>query len=164
MRGSVREGVILYLCMIFSAVLVGALFGIKKKPSKTRADIQRKGFDLTASVRTAAVGTINVCAFVTLFTVFAGFISLVIKNTALRLTVISFLEVGNACSLLSSLSGSIFSLPLSAFAISFSGISVHLQGASVLAGYEISMNRYYKMKILQGIFAFLLCYLVILLK
>ena len=165
MRGSVRDGVILYLSMVLSAVLVGALFGIKRKASNIKGDIQRRAFDLTTSVRSAAEGTLNVCAFVTIFTVFSGFVSLLIKNTTVRLIIISFLEVGNACSNISSLSSaSIHSLPLCAFAISFSGISVHMQAKSVLSGCELSMKKYYKMKLLQGVIAFFICYSITLFK
>ena len=161
MRGSIKEGVILYLSMLLSAVLVGVLFGIKSVPSKKTINQTHSAFDFATSVRTAATGTINVCAFVTLFTVFAGGISLLFKNSLARLIIISFLEVGNATSLLSSLPGScIYSLPLSAFSISFSGICVHFQAKSILLGCDVSMKKYYIMKLLQGVFAFFISLLI----
>ena len=148
--------------MLLSSVFAGFVFGLNKRPSIVKKSLTHKKFDFISSVRAAAQGTVNICAFVTLFTVFSGFVTLIFKNEAVRAIIISHLEVGNASSLLSShtLTKSI-SLPLTAFAISFSGLCVHFQAKSLLYGSDVSMNKYYKVKLLQGYTAFVLCYLAL---
>jgi hypothetical protein len=76
--------------------------------------------------------------------------------------ILPFLEVGSASSILSKITflPRSLSLSLSAFAVGFSGLCVHLQAAHFLAGTDISMKKYIFMKLLQGVFAFSLCSLL----
>lgn len=159
LRGSYKDGLILYFCMLLSSVIVGIIFGIGKTPSKINGDTTATRFELTASLKSASKNTLYICGYVTLFSVITGILSEIVKNKALLFAIIPFIEVSNATKLLSrsSLLPSGIALALSAFAISFSGLSVHLQAKSFLSDTDISMKKYYFMKFLQGLFAAFLC-------
>ena len=63
LRGSVRDGIILYFSMLLSAITVGALFSIGKKCEcikETKRD--KKPFYITESIKNAGLGTLNICS------------------------------------------------------------------------------------------------------
>ena len=78
----------------------------------------------------------------------------------LYLSLISFLEVGSATSILSKtkLLSSNISLTLSSFAVGFSGMSVHLQAISFIKDTDLGLKRYFVMKLLQGVISALIVY------
>lgn len=154
MRGSLRDGIVLYAVLVLSAVLVGILF---RKSGKKAAyvEIKRKNrFDLIQSVQNAGENTLNICSFIIFFSVIVGIVSSVLKSTPLLAVILPFLEVGNAASFLAEARiDRALSLALTAFATAFSGLSVHLQALSLLSGSGISRRKYFVMKLLQGLFA-----------
>lgn len=155
MRGSMRDGLLLYLTMILSAITVGILFGIGHTASDDDLPTKKEEFDLVACIRDAGFNTIAVSSFLTFFSVVSGLLARLFPNTTLLSFLLPFLEVGNAACFLSSLSplAPRLSLALTAFAVSFSGFSVHLQARHFLSGSGLSMRRYYPMKLLQGFLA-----------
>ena len=73
----------------------------------------------------------------------------------IRLILATFLEIGNAASIISQAEIGNLSLPLTAFSIAFSGISVYMQVMcfSLIEG----RNRYYmKIKFTEGLIAFII--------
>ena len=153
MRGSLKDGIILYLSMLLSSITVGILFSLRCTPSKSIALIDTQKFDFTRSVKNATASTLNVCGFVTVFSVLCGFLGDVLKNSELRYLIYPFLEISNASKILSSTTDLTrnASLSLTSFAVSFSGISVHAQAKSFITNKDISMKRYYLMKLLSGV-------------
>lgn len=154
LRGSIKEGVVLYFSMLLSSILSGFIIGLGKQHSKKVTNRERTAYDFTSSVRNAASNTMNICAFVVFFSVICGILSLVIKNSIAYSLTASILEVSNAAK---ALSKSDFprsvSLIISSFAISFSGISVHLQARCFVSETDISMKLYYITKFIQGLIA-----------
>ena len=163
LRGSATDGVILYFSMVLSAVICGALFGLFSKgqiPEQTSVKAYKKeNFSLINSIKNAGVGTLNVCAYLTFFSIFAGLIKKAVGISYPYAFILPFLEVGSATSILSKISflPKDLSLSLSAFAVGFSGLCVHMQAAHFLSGTDISMKKYIFMKLLQGLLAFSLC-------
>lgn len=162
LRGSVSEGVLLYTAMSLSAIAVGFLFGIGGSYTNgVRRDIGRKSFSLTASIKNAGIGTLNVCSYLTFFACIVGLMRNVLGENLVYLSALPFLEVGSAASILSKtkLLEDIHSLTLTAFAIGFSGLSVHLQALSFISDTDIRVRKYFLMKLTQGILSALLVFL-----
>ena len=155
LRGSIKEGIILYTSMLAASILTGFLIGLGKTCTSMRNEREyNTTYDFTASVKNAAQNTLTICAFVVFFSVISGILSLVIKNEAIYSLLVSISEVSNAAKVLSrSAYPDYISLALTSFAISFSGISVHAQARCFILGTGISMRRYYTAKILQGALA-----------
>ncbi len=157
LRGNIAEGILLYISMCLAAILVGALFGIGKSIGVEYESEERSTytFSLTESIKSAGQNTLTVCSFLTFFSCLCGTMRKLLGQSYPYIFIISFLEVGNATSILSKtpLLGDLSSLVLSAFAVGFSGFSVHLQALSFLHGSNISTKKYFLMKLLQGIFA-----------
>ena len=153
LRKDIIQGIVLYIAMLISAVLVGILFSIGKKPSaalNTKRDIGP--FSLTDSIKSAGLGTVNICAYITFFACAVGLLRALLKESLPYLFLISFVEIGSATSILSktALLSAPSSLAMTSFAISFSGLSVHLQALSYIKGTDIGVSRYFAMKLLQG--------------
>lgn len=158
--GSLNYGILLYASIITATLITGALFKIDGKSINTDEKI-KQSFDLVVSIKNAAYSSISVSAYIIFFSTIIGIISSII-NSAFATAVISiFLEVGNASKLLSNIVflPSNISLALIAFSLAFSGISVHMQSRSVLHE-DISMRTYYKMKLCEGVIAFLIVALI----
>ena len=157
MRGSVRDGILIYVSMILSAIIVGILF---RKDAKSYCEVAastENHFDFTESIRNAASNTITVCSYIIFFSVIVGIASSAIKNTLALSFILPFIEVGNAASFLANAKiDTTLSLGLTALAASFSGLSVHFQAMSFISGSGIRCGRYFIMKLLQGSFAFVI--------
>ena len=113
---------------------------------------------LGEGIERAGIGTLYVCSYLLLFSAFIGILqAFVFKNALICAFILPFLEIGSATSFLSAADiPPILSLSLTAFSVSFGGLSVHLQAAGLLRGTGISMKRYYLAKFFQGGLAFLL--------
>ncbi len=164
MRGSVTDGVILYVSMISSAIICGLFLSRNKKISSENTTTQEKSYDFSASVKAAALNTLYICAFIVFFSIVCGILKSTIKNNVIYSIIIPFIEISNAAKALSQ--SELFTrnieMILTSFAISFSGISVHMQAKSFILGTDISMRTYYKAKLIQGfISAFVTLFLVI---
>lgn len=154
LRGSVSEGVLLYIAMTLSAIAVGCLFGIGGSYTVgTDTPLTKKSFSLTSSIKNAGIGTLNVCSYLTFFACIVGLLRNSIGESLVYLSLLPFLEVGSASSILSKtrLLRDIQSLTLTAFAIGFSGLSVHLQALSFISDTDIRVNKYFLMKLMQGV-------------
>ena len=153
MRGNIYDGIIIYLAMIISALIVGWLFGIGKHASEGRNIDELESFSLSGSIRNAGLATLNISACIVFFSVIGGLFRKFIKSELLYLIIIPFLELTGAEAKISAFDFSLphLSLALAAFALSFSGLSVHMQAKSILGGTDIGMKTYYAEKICQGL-------------
>lgn len=156
MRGSTAEGVLLYLVMLFSAIIIGVLSGRGHTDSKVQTPSQNHSFSFTDTVERAGIGTLYVCSYLLLFSALIGILQkFLLKNVLLSALLLPFLEIGSATAFLSTARISpLLSRALTAFAVSFGGLSVHLQAAGLIRGTDISMKPYYKAKLLQGAISF----------
>jgi len=164
MRKSISEGVILYISMVISSVIVGVILGIGKKPSTSAGKVPVAKFNLINSITSSAYATITVSSFVLFFYTLSGLILRVINNEAVFAVIVPFIEIGTASSFLAKCRlARPLTLTLTSFAVSFSGLSVHLQAKSFLRDTDISTNKYYIGKLLQGIISAIISYLFYLL-
>lgn len=156
LRKNIYDGLALYVATVLSAVLVGMIFSVGKASSVS--DCRKytdASFSVTRSVRNAGMGCLNICSYLTFFACITGIIKSILGEGLVYFLIIPFLEVGTATDILSktALLGSVGSLALSAFAVGFSGFSVHLQALSFLSETDVKVGRYFTMKLLQGILA-----------
>ena len=160
LRGSISDGIILYLSMVISAALVGIIFSLGKNAAALDFKIPKKrDFSITSSIKNAGTSTLNICAYLTFFASAIGIIRTILGENMLYLSLVSLLEVGSASSILSktNLLSPVFSLIFTAFATSFSGFSVHLQALSFIEKTDISPKKYFIMKTLQGFISAIVC-------
>lgn len=158
MRGSLCEGIILYLSMLFSALSVGALLGINKNKSNYVSYPSIQNYSFVDSVKNATAVCLTIAGFVTAFSIICGIIRSFIKNESLIVLLLPLLEIGNAAVYLSKIQDTApnLTLALTSFAISFSGLCVYAQTKSIIdSKNEISTKKYLPAKLLQGVIAFL---------
>ena len=158
LRGSFREGLLLYLIMVGSAIAVGIMFGIRNRPEGCTQSLERKSFSLTASIKDAGVNTLTVCSYLTFFACLCGLLRKLLGETMPYLALLPFIEIGSSSSILSKthLLTNIQSFALTAFSVGFSGLSVHLQALSFIAETDIRTGKYFLMKLLQGTVSFII--------
>ena len=159
LRGNVAEGIILYLSMVISALAVGAVLAFGKQQGRSHTSIRhQRPFSLTEAIKSAGAGTLTVCSYITFFACAVGMLRAFLSESLPYLLLISFVEVGSATSILSktALLSDLPSLTLTAFAISFSGFSVHLQAWSMISDLDLSFSKYLGAKLLQGLLSALL--------
>lgn len=163
LRGYIEDGIVLYITMVLSSIMVGFIFSLKSKANLSREySIKTHNFSLTSSIKNAGFNTLTICSFLTFFACFCGLLRKMLGESYLYLIIIPFLEVGSATSILSktALLTERISLTLSAFAVSFSGFSVHMQALSFLCDTDIGYSKYFLMKFFQGIIAAALTYFI----
>lgn len=164
LRGNITDGIILYAVMIASAVAVGIIFPSGKDGGNAPvcAAYNERHFDLIDSIKNAALNTLYICAFLTFFSPVCTFLRLLLGECTLYLSLIPFIEVGSAASILSKTAvlSRAGSLALTAFAVCFSGFSVHLQAIAFIKDTDIRVGKYFLMKLSQGLIAALSVYLI----
>ncbi len=150
--GSAKLGVFLYLVSMLSSVTVGFFSRFFATYEEEKAHQSEISFSFASSIKNATYSTVSICGFISFFSVVTGFISYALKNKNLVALFTSFLEIGNAANFIAKESTLPLPIKLSllAFAISFSGLSVHMQAKSFLLDTDISMRKYYIMKIFSG--------------
>ncbi|MBQ7333465.1 MAG: hypothetical protein IJW38_03865 [Clostridia bacterium] len=150
--GSLKTGVFLYTVSVISSVIVGISAGLFQKLPKDTLVKTDLPFSFTKSIKSASQGTLTVCGFITFFSIVIGFLGRLIKSRELLVILSSFLEIGNATRLIAQthVFSNELSLSLFAFTIGFSGLSVHFQSRSLIGDTDISMKKYYIMKLLTG--------------
>ncbi len=75
-------------------------------------------------------------------------------NPVISAIVAGFLELSNGCARFSAFPLSIYSIAAIGFVTGFGGLCVYFQTSFVLQGSNLSMNRYLKCKLLQGVLSF----------
>ena len=102
LRKSTAEGVLLYIVMIGSALVVGMLLGRKKAACDVQAAHNKYDFSFTDSVERAGLGTLYVCSYLLLFSALIGILqAFVLKSEILCAIALPFLEIGSASFFLS---------------------------------------------------------------
>ncbi len=161
--GDTAFGVRLYVCQITAALIIGI---VQRKRACLAYQISRPFLGISVSdiinraVSSSAATMLTICAFSVFFAVVGDALCITLYHcfgeTVAALTGAIFeLTLGaRSCAAL----GDNVSYILCAFAVGWSGISVHMQISSILSGTKISMRRYYLCKLLQGILtASLIC-------
>lgn len=176
---SVKLGMLLWLCHMVSALLLGwfaeRLFPLRTstvprfstapctKPAPSSAIL------FVDAVKKSFLSVLNICAFVVLFGILltlcrlAGLFDLLTVSCttvrsvdAVQSLFSGFIELSNGIASLPIRPLSL-ALPLAAFLLGWGGICVHCQTISVLAGSGLSVLPYLCAKLLHGLLSALLC-------
>ena len=154
--GNKRAGAAIYLIQIISAFTVAFIFRVRNNKKyepvypKTHTDVMRA---VTASVDGSMRALASLCAYVIAFSAVNDALSL------LRLPFIDFIKpfveiAGGACALSGNVSPYSF-IALSA-ALSFGGLCVYMQAASVCARHSLSSKKLFIYKLTQALVAAIL--------
>lgn len=155
--GNTLVGVLLYISVLLSSVIAGFLLSLKSQKSENVTVISRQNFSLVSSVKNAGFSSLAIASYIIFFSGVIGLASALIQNRQIVAILSTLFEVGNSTSLVvkSGLFSLVFSISLTAFALGFSGLSVHLQAFSFMPR-EISKKRYLFVKLLVGILSAIL--------
>ncbi len=150
-------GIRLYFCQLVGAVLIGIIQrnpgGQRENHAQVSSATPPLSDILTHAVSDAGMTIFKICSFAVFFAVIGDAFCLVFSRffgeiaSALSASMFELTLAGRRCILLEAKPARL----LCAFAVGWSGISVHMQCASVLTGSGIDMKRYYICKLIQGI-------------
>ncbi len=157
--GSIKKGVLLYLITVLSSAISGVISGINKRKSEHLRYISEQNYNFFKSVKSAIYTSISTGGFITVFSIFFGLIHTLLKSDITLALISPFLEISNACSFLSELCifPPFITFALISLSISFSGLCVGAQALALIPdGLQINAKRYFKLKLLQGVIAFII--------
>ncbi len=169
-------GLALYGIVILSQLLTGILLAyFPQKRSDTSFEAsqevapvtRKKGASVfTDAVRSSCFGMLLVCAYVIFFSTLGGTLECVMNAWQLpsfaRSLLFALLELSSGVSEASALANPHTAALLCAFAVGWSGISVHCQLLSVCEGKGLHFRRYFASKLLQGFLCILLLQILLL--
>ena len=151
MLGDTRVGLALYFSVLLASLLYGFVTRRKSVPTAHEGH-KRQRLDLSRSISSAATACLGIVVTVTLFSVVTGLLCEVAGESTLLSLILPFIEVCTACSRLCEMGGGL-SVILVAFALGFSGLSVHLQIRSALADTDLGYSRFLRGKLVIGLLA-----------
>jgi sporulation integral membrane protein YlbJ len=169
-------GIALYCITLLSAIIIGiilnVIYGDEEKEEKdaqkqTLTDkkaLEKSGISsFSGAVISAANAMLGVCAFVVFFSVFTGLIGNALEGIGASQTVkawlFSFFELTGGVAASAGVKPVSLAVIIAAFAVGWSGISVHFQVASFCDGVNVLLGRYILSKLLHGALNALLCWL-----
>lgn len=167
--GNPKIGIILYTAHIFAALSVGLIFRFYARDKHSAPDYvinqNEQSFSETFShVLTSSINNIlTVCGAIIFFGAVLGTISVFFpKNDVAKALISVVLEMTNGISNISLLDISLTGkLLLSAFAVGFAGLCVHLQVMATVAKQHLSLLPYIFGKLLHGIISVLYTFLLL---
>ena len=162
--GNRTAGVVIYVCVMLSAVTVGIFTNIfmhkdssgpvvrQEKDTKSSPDMAQT---FTLAIRSAVSSMLNVCAYVTFFSAIVGCMGKVLVSLGMPQTVgtllFGFFELSSGAASASNLGNTFLSAVACATFAGWSGMSIHFQIISVAGGRGISFKPYILAKAVQGI-------------
>ena len=159
---SVRCGVLLYFSQIIAAAILGIAMRSKDDRFAPSATVAPKGRSIADAIANSALASVKIIGFIAFFSVISALLLKSIENEVLLCILSSFLEIGSAVNKIAgSMLPFVMKLLLCAFAISFSGISVHFQTYSVFSAFPIGRLKYIGFKLLHGVLSVAITFLLL---
>ena len=114
-------------------------------------NISRQSFELSTSIKSAALSSIYVSSYIIFFSALLGVIFLICNTDLSKIAFAVIFEIGNATAIISKSKNitNVLSFALTGFALGFSGISVFMQALAYLPS-EISKKELLGYKLIQG--------------
>ncbi len=158
---SIKKGVLLYLITLICGAFIGIFLGRDQRASNRKEAPSTPYFSFTEAVERAGLNTLYICSYLLLFSGIMAILRAALSSSLLLSCILPFLEIGAASAFLTAAEiPSVLSFALCAFAASFGGFSVHLQCAHAVRGTGISMKKFCFYKLIQGMIAFTLAFLI----
>ena len=167
--GSHRFGVALYFITLASSFLVGIgqniLLGRGKGFSQRVTSVaekkENKGIStFPDAVSSSAFAMLKICAFVVFFSTFTGVFDTLLSSFHLSQTVkaalFSFFELNCGVYAAAGIKDTLAATLVAAFAVGWSGLSVHFQMVGICEGIDLPFRRYFFAKLCQGLINVLL--------
>lgn len=183
MLGNSTLGYLLLIPSYLSAIIIGILTKNKKREKNFSLPKEHKdkkvftfnlGEVIKKSIEDATLNILVLCGYVIMFSVIINMLKTIFISTGLLTSLSSFLnipldllkgvflgsiEVTNGCNIISSSNLSVFiKLLLLSFLSSFGGISIIMQTSSFFYKEGVSIGRYFLIKLLQGLIAFVIMF------
>lgn len=156
MRHSIRDGIYLYSAVVISSCVLGVVTRGKEYNFLNSNEMSKQNYSFVDSIKNSLFAVISVCSYIIFFSMVADIIMPHIESQIISLVLASMLEISTATNLIAKSNiPEQLSLPMTAFALGFSGLSVYLQTLS-FAPKDINKFSCLLMKLLQGIIAFLI--------
>lgn len=163
--GSVKVGWMLYLLQIPVSVVVGLIFRPRTRVKEHRNDqITSRSPDFVSSIVRASENCVRIAGFVCFFSVLSTLISSHLPEGLPSAAVSAFLEVGNGAVKAAGLASPIPAIPLAAFTVCFSGLSVVCQSLAALSGTGIRNRTFIMGRFTAGVIGFIAAFILCLTK
>lgn len=159
---SPHTGFFLILIHYISALLIGIIQPRKKAiiTSLNNTYTFNIGKELKKSISNSIEAIVLVGGYIVFFSILCTILQSLIAsyniNTYIKAVIFGILEITNGCKELTYINR--LSLSLISGIIAFGGLSIHSQSIGYISATDLSALRYMFFKVLQGIFAFLLCF------
>lgn len=160
--GNRRIGLLIYICVILSSVIVGILGNIFSKKRNTAIDDLSSlpccsvGIHtFTSAIQASALSMLTVCAYVAFFSAFVGcvgsFLSVLDLPDTVLAIIFGFFELSSGVGIASELGSPTLAILLCAAFAGWSGLSVHFQIITICSGRGVSFKYYFIAKAAQGV-------------
>ena len=165
--GSREFGSALYFITVISSLIVGVAQNVilgrsyaESANSKARKSEKNekggKGISgFSAAVSSSATAMLGICAFVVFFSTFTGTLGVILSSLGAsqitRAIFFSFFELTGGVAEAAGVKPLAIAILVAAFAVGWSGLSVHLQMIGICDGTDIPLCRYFLAKLSQGL-------------
>lgn len=170
MWGRPEIGWLLYASQLISAVIVGVALRFTRRdktppliPAAAEAECNLSPAIFTSAITGASVAMLKICGFIAAFSVLCAMISSAAAvlglshNGIASALLFGFLEITSGAGASAAVGGSA-GIALTAAAVGWSGLSVHMQTAAVTMPKGLSLKRYVAGKAVQGVLCGLIAY------
>ena len=160
LKNSLKEGILLSLIKILSALFVARLTSSKEKQNKYYISTAPASLPFPNIVMNASISMLTVCGMICIFSAFTSLFQHILP-TYISVFATILLELVNASKTISIVFSStpLASFALTAFAISFGGFSVHMQANLFISETDLSFWKYVFYKTIGAVFALILAFL-----
>lgn len=160
--GSKKIGILLYICIILSSVIVGMLgkyFWRDRKKSFLQAPMlipcELDVKTVTSAVSSSALSMLTVCAYVTFFSALVGCLGSLLSHFSLPNEILAcifgFFELSSGVGTAAELGNPLHATLFCALFSGWSGLSVHFQIMTVCSSRDISCKPYIIAKAVQSV-------------
>lgn len=160
---SPAAGALLYLAHVLAAMVTGLIFrrkGQSSPPPPDKETLRPFPTAFPAAVRSAAVSTMNVCAFVCFFRAMLALTGdLGFLPELWRIPATGLLELGSGIAALRGFPPKPVFMAMAGFMLGFGGLSVHCQTLGAVAGTDIKCARHLAGRALCGVIAAMFSFL-----
>lgn len=155
MWGRPMLGTIIFAAQIAASLMIGTLLRPKQRePANPTATKLPTSAAFVLSVGNAASAMVSICGFIVFFAVLSELITYYLAGLhlpeLLTIGINGFLEVTGGCKLAAKL-GSIEGLLLSAFFLSFAGVSIIFQNLSIASASRIPTEGFFVWRVVNGL-------------
>lgn len=160
MLGSTRAGVIMFVSLCFSSLVLGIFtrFLGDKNELRERQEIQSSLSSLSSAVSDALQSVLGICAWIVIFSAITSCLKVCVENESIFTAFSAFLEVTKGCV---QLAGKM-PIPVITAMIGFGGICVHCQVLSNLKNCGLKYSHFFVCRVLNGAIASFISYLLLL--